>query len=389
MNTTAVIGACFGDEGKGLVTDALCDEDTAVVRHNGGAQAGHTVRFGEERFVFHQLGSGSFRGAATVWAESFLPDLFKLWDEYLAFKEVSGSAPKIYACPDTAVTLIDDVLVNMALETSRGAARHGSCGMGINEADLRTKAGFGVAMADLWGFGAERLFRRMAEIRREYLPKRLAALGLAASGEYGELLKEESVLRRAAEEMCRNADKTAPLADLSPYGSIVFEGAQGLLLDSENTRFAPHVTASRTGLDEPLKFCRRHGLVLDRAVYVTRSYLTRHGAGPLPHECSPDEIGSISPDRTNLPNPWQGSIRYAPHTSPEFFAEAVSRDLKGRRPPAAVLAVTHLNETAGSLRFISGDIPAADLPAHPVFAELFDGYYTSFADSGLAPLKGH
>ncbi|MBQ5311734.1 MAG: adenylosuccinate synthetase, partial [Oscillospiraceae bacterium] len=86
----AVVGACFGDEGKGMVTDCLSDADTAVIKHNGGAQAGHTVcgRYG--RFVFHQLSSGSFRGAVTVWADTYLPDLYKLRDEVGAFGAISG-----------------------------------------------------------------------------------------------------------------------------------------------------------------------------------------------------------------------------------------------------------------------------------------------------------
>ena len=78
--TAAVIGAAFGDEGKGLAADLLCRRapGALVVRHNGGAQAGHTVHAGTKRFVFHQLSAGSFRGADTFWAGTFLPDLYKL-----------------------------------------------------------------------------------------------------------------------------------------------------------------------------------------------------------------------------------------------------------------------------------------------------------------------
>ena len=79
----AIIGKGFGDEGKGLATDYFCRQasDTLVIKHNGGAQAGHTVEPEGKRFVFHQLSAGSFCGADTFWADSYYPDLYKLGEE--------------------------------------------------------------------------------------------------------------------------------------------------------------------------------------------------------------------------------------------------------------------------------------------------------------------
>ena len=78
----AVIGNNYGDEGKGLAVDHLTlSGHNLVVRHNGGAQAAHTVDREDKRFVFHELSSGSFNGADTYWASTFLPDLYKLEEE--------------------------------------------------------------------------------------------------------------------------------------------------------------------------------------------------------------------------------------------------------------------------------------------------------------------
>ena len=91
MNVRIVIGKSFGDEGKGLAVDyfsGLAEKSgrrCLVIRHNGGAQAGHTVDLQNGRFVFHQLSSGSFRSADTLWADTFLPDLFKLPEEAQGF----------------------------------------------------------------------------------------------------------------------------------------------------------------------------------------------------------------------------------------------------------------------------------------------------------------
>ena len=114
MIAKIIIGKNFGDEGKGLATDYFALEaakrgaDFICVRHNGGAQAGHTVDLRERRFVFSQLSSGSFRGADTYWADSFMPDLYKLSAEAESFVESGGRLPNIYAsekCRCTCISL--------------------------------------------------------------------------------------------------------------------------------------------------------------------------------------------------------------------------------------------------------------------------------------------
>ena len=385
-----VTGASFGDEGKGLVTDVLCAAgDKAclysclVVRHNGGAQAGHTVECGGKRFVFHQLSSGSFRHADTYWAETFLPDLFVLNREAWAFEETAGFLPKIFADPAAGVTIVDDVILNMIQETLRGKDRHGSCGMGIYEASLRGKSGFRLPLGRVKAMSAEMLTAELKRIRQDYIIPRIERLGIQKSetGEYGELLDNENVLMNAAEGMLRGAEAVEP-ADpetiLFSREIIVFEGAQGLLLDSENERFAPHVTASRTGLVNPLMLCERYGISPDRVFYVMRSYVTRHGAGELPCECGREELGDIFPDRTNIENWWQGRLRYGFYPSAGELAAQILEDL-GSWPGKVSLFVTHLNETAGMVRFIDGDIPAEKLSEHPAFRGRIDSVICSWS----------
>lgn len=375
MSVTIIIGKNFGDEGKGLATDYFASRSrnarkTAVcVRHNGGAQAGHTVDFPDRRFVFSQLSSGSFREADTYWADSFLPDLYKLSEETERFRALSGTVPQLYASPDCRCTYIGDILLNMLLETSRGKERHGSCGMGINEAVVRSGR-YPLHLGEIAGSDAEKLYRNMREIQTDYLPFRLHTLNidLQNAGEYGELLQNDNVLRNAAEVMARNAESVTlrDTAFLREYDDILFEGAQGLLLDEMYTKFAPHLTASRTGLTEPARILRElyggsSAQPETEIVYMTRSYVTRHGAGPLPHENPEQPYTFGSSDRTNVQNEWQGTIRSAPHGSPEEFAEAVRADLAESKLPADVsLFVTHLNESDGCIITTDGRIPVTD-----------------------------
>ena len=269
MSVTIIVGKNFGDEGKGLATDyfsALSSQhkkSCLVVRHNGGGQAGHTVDLFDKRFVFHQLSSGSFRGADTYWSQTFLPDLYKLSEELRDFSMCYRELPTIYAHPDCRCVYIDDVLINMGLEVSRGSNRHGSCGMGINEAVKRSDVAEAcLSLAEIRGGTVDSLYQKMLWIRSNYLPERLKKLGLHLTqlGEYGELLSDINVLKNAAAQMHCNAQfvqlKDSPV--LSEYDDVIFEGAQGLLLDEDYRLFAPHLTTSKTGLHNPMALIRAY-----------------------------------------------------------------------------------------------------------------------------------
>ena len=389
----AVIGKCFGDEGKGLVTDYFCSKSSnaLVIKHNGGAQAGHTVETDGKRFVFHQLSAGSFRNADTYWAEMYYPDLYKLDEEVKAFEATGGKCPKIYCHPQTSVTIIDDILLNMIAETMRGDDRHGSCGMGINECDLRTGAGYGITANKILLSDVSEIVNILTDIRKEYVLPRLEEIrkeiGTAENDEVAEMtemLGDPAVIENAADEMKRNADKYVKIvydtrAFLKKYDDIIFESGQGLMLDPVISPFSPHVTASRTGLHNPMKILSENGLMLNEAVYVTRSYVTRHGAGPLPYECDKDKLGNIEHDLTNEDNPWQGSIRYARHGDAFEFAKPVKEDIEenGGKHFAVALFVTHLNETDGKLLLSEGDYTIDQLDDQPmlrVFTYVMESY---------------
>lgn len=386
----AVVGKGFGDEGKGMAVDFLSSqhENVLVIRHNGGAQSGHTVDLPDKRVVFHELSSGSFRHAVTFWADTYFPDLYKLGEELSAFYHVAGFIPQIISDYNTSITIIDDVLLNMAIEKKRGSDRHGSCGMGIYEAQCRNESGFGIKIGEIINITKDELVERLKEIRDKYLPVRLKELGLRRKdlGEYDEMLKSTDVLANVAEEILTNIKYINVIHDIkkfvNDFDCIIFENGQGLLLDSENAEYSPHVTASRTGLTNPCNFLKQIGAEMDEVVYVSRSYVTRHGAGPLPHECKANELGIAEADKTNLENEWQGKLRYAPHVSLQEFVKDVKMDLlhfqrSSMRLPLCSLLITHLNETAGCLLFYRQDISVKKFCENPTIKNLFDKIYIS------------
>jgi len=329
MTKTAsvVIGANYGDEGKGLATDAICAAASKpiVIRFNGGAQAGHTVCDPDGRWhVFSHFGAGSLQGVPTFLSRFFvvLPRIFVRERFEL---ERNGENPKVICDPLAQVTTPYDVGINRAIEEARGAGRHGSVGVGFSETIERAENGFGLTVQDL--ASEVRVREVLAAIAQDWLPRRLAKLGLRT---------DNATLARVASpaEMSNWQAETAAMMahmSVSPIGAAlagrtpVFEGAQGLLLDMDRGHSFPFVTRSNTGLKNALALAIDAGIDELDVTYMTRAYLTRHGAGPLRNEQAALDFAEIV-DPTNRPNPWQGTLRFAP-LDLDVLREAIAADL--------------------------------------------------------------
>lgn len=323
MKAYAVIGAGFGDEGKGLITDYMVRRlgSKVVGRFNGGAQASHTVQTPDgKRHVFSHVGAGTFAGASTFLGRRFIVNPYIL-DKEMAELARKGFEPTIWCHEDAPVTTIFDMALNAAAELARGAGRHGSCGIGINETVTRGEAGFYLSASDVRYMSRARLKGALKAIRENWVPQRLKELGLDEDDmpsdfhlKTGEILRndnyEEHVVRLLLGMTHLNIGW-----DIGEYPldvtHLVMEGAQGLMLDEELGAF-PHVTRSLTGLPNAIDLVDHTGYGEVQPIYVTRAYATRHGAGELKHERQFITDAQLPEDRTNVPNQWQGTIRYAP-----------------------------------------------------------------------------
>jgi len=114
---------------------------------------------------------------------------------------------------------------------------------------------------------------------------------------------------------------------LSSYNSVIFEGAQGLLLD-QGHKFFPHVTRSNTGMKNVSQIIKQLGYKNEEVeiIYVTRAYLTRHGEGPFPTELKEKPYSKIE-DLTNIPNPYQGTLRFGLLDLNEL-SETINKDIQ-------------------------------------------------------------
>lgn len=325
INVIAVIGAGYGDEGKGLLTDfhARRQPGAVVIRHNGGAQAGHTVTTGAVRHVFSHFGSGTLAGTPTYLSRFFVsnPSLFVAeWAQL----ESLGVMPEVLADPDGLVTTVFDMALNRLREIRRGAGRHGSCGVGFGEAIGRSEAGWSLRIRDI---GAPDFIERIKAIRDSYA--RVEAGPQRSNGEDAlyRILTSDRALEAYVVEALTMRDRMRLMgdADLVDFPTLIFEGAQGLMLDQDYGVF-PHVTRSHTGLRNAMAVLAGLKTKPNRfeVYYATRAYTTRHGAGPLPGET---KLPYAVVDATNVPNPYQGTLRFAPLDF-DILDAAITHDLR-------------------------------------------------------------
>lgn len=350
-----VIGAQFGDEGKGRLIDyqaASVGQDGLVVRFNGGAQAGHTVVTPDgRRHVFSHIGSGAFAGAATFLSRFFVANPILFLKELKTLDEL-GVKPTVWIDPASPATTPYDMMINQIVERERGGGRHGSCGIGFGETlERNLNSEYALTVDDL---ADEALADRLDAIRRNYAPARLAQLGCgdACFREAGRF-QSDAILERYVEDVRRFLDVAAVVDAQAAVQNrrILFEGAQGLLLDQERG-FFPYVTRSHTGLRNVLALAGEWGLERLEVTYATRAYLTRHGAGPLPGECSEKPYPGVT-DLTNVPNDYQGTLRFA-WLDLDLLGSAIAADLSdmNRCPEISVdprLAITCLDQIGDEL----------------------------------------
>lgn len=371
-----VIGANFGDEGKGLMTDYFCrshkGQKVLNIRMNGGAQAGHTVVTSKkERWEFAGIGAGSFNpGVDTYLSRHFIVNPYLLVMELYKLDVNFGIRPKVFVDAECAVTTLFDMTINQILEEYRGNTRHGSCGYGVFETWNRTTREDRIRYPLTIGMlkemhdrgGSTVIAKILRDMQDNYVPTRLHELGISrndlSNDVYDKLFCIETVGTNAS--MIEEMFSDIILADASvinQYEYLVFEGAQGLSLDMENTKYFPHLTPSKTGLMNVIDVLQsREHMENVEVCFMTRSYMTKHGAGEMATECSKEIIGNIY-DKTNLKNPYQGTLRFGTIDKEELKGN-IQRELiladTLHVPVKSSLCVTHMDQTDGMIAFTTG-----------------------------------
>jgi len=365
-NVSVVIGSLFGDEGKGHMVDICANKPSTVnIRFNGGAQAGHTVVTPDgKQHVFRHFGSGTFLGAITYLSEEFIVNTFAFEQERLELEEKFNITPIVHANPNCIVTTLWDIYINQIVETLRGDNRHGSCGMGIDETVRRSdNIEYKITVMDL--LSPSKLITKLEKIQNEYIPIRLKNRHHISIDDIppkfvAKLLDKENIdmFMFYAKEFISNV-QIMDTSVIQRWDNVVFEGAQGLLLDQNCDEFRPHLTTSNTGIKNVMKILSEIGYTEKPDLYyMTRCYMTRHGAGPFP-ELGKKPYLKIE-DPTNLPNEFQGTLRFG-ILDVDWLTRAINKDLTNLTLPANIyvtftcvdqlddIAKYHINNTLEAL----------------------------------------
>ena len=316
----AVIGTHWGDEGKGKIIDLLTEKAGAVVRFQGGHNAGHTLVVGGEKTVLHLIPSGILHPRVTCLIGNgvvlSVPDLFK----EIARLESSGldvrSRLRVSAgCP---LILPHHIALDQVREHVRGNRKIGTTGRGIGPCYEDKVARRGLRVADLFD---EQSFKASLEETMEFHNFVLEKFFNTSKISLDETLDASLAFAEQLQPMV--ADVVEELSVIRESGdNILFEGAQGSLLDVDQGTY-PYVTSSNTTVGAIASGCGVGPLDLDYVLGITKAYTTRVGSGPFPTELF-DDVGSHLAKQGNE----FGSTTGRPRRCGWFDAYALSRVIK-------------------------------------------------------------
>ena len=271
---TVVVGCQWGDEGKGKIVDVLAEDVDIVARYQGGANAGHTVKVGEEQFILHQIPSGILHPRKRcLLGNGVVLDVLQFFEEYEELERRGiGLEARVGVSERAHLLLPYHKALDKASE-SRAAEKIGTTGRGIGPAYEEKAGRRGVRVADLRG--GERLENRI----REGIERAVERLGGGPEQLEGDVQRSLEL----GERLLRMATDTGlELTEALAAGKrVLLEGAQGTALDLDHGTY-PFVTSSNTTAGGAGTGVGIGPTAIDEVVGVVKAYTTRVGNGPLP-----------------------------------------------------------------------------------------------------------
>jgi adenylosuccinate synthase len=276
--TLVIVGAQWGDEGKGKLVDVLAEQCDWVVRYQGGANAGHTVHIGETSFVLHQIPSGILHpGVRCAIGNGVVLDpetLFVEIDELVA--DGIDVAGRLYVSERAHLVLPYHKLVDKASSASKAI---GTTGRGIGMAYEDKVARRGVRVLDL------RNPARLRDLITVGVARANVQLAASGSPERADVEQTLATLDALAPRLLAIADDVGLCVHRAQQNgaAVLLEGAQGSLLDVDHGTY-PFVTSSNTTVGGAAIGAGISPLDIDAALGIVKAYTTRVGNGPLPTE---------------------------------------------------------------------------------------------------------
>src|SRR6266581_4795846 len=286
MAVIAVIGAQWGDEGKGKIVDELSMHAQYVVRYQGGSNAGHRVVYDKGEFVFRLVPSGIlYPNTTCIIGNGVVVDPKGLLAEMEELNRLGVAISRLYISERAHVVMPYHFLLDRLEEEARGADKIDSTQRGIGPAYVDKHARIGIRMADLLDVDTFRAkLSTILQQKNRMITQIYGQPPLSLEEIHGEYFVYGLQLRSHI------ADTQKMLHDaLSDHKTILLEGAQGALLDIDFGTY-PFVTSSSTMAANAARGAGLPARSIDRVVGVYKAYITRVGSGPMPTELF-DDIG--------------------------------------------------------------------------------------------------
>ena len=282
MSNVVIVGAQWGDEGKGKIVDMLSADIAAVARFQGGNNAGHTVIVGGKKYILKLIPSGILHeGKICLIGNGVVVDPEALMAEMDAVtaEGVAVTPARLKVSRKAHLIMPYHKLLDQAREESRGDSKIGTTGRGIGPCYEDKVARIGIRACDLED---PALMRKKVEIALKEKNALLVGLYGRPAMDVDEVM---SLVGPAAARLVPHlADVSAELAAVQEAGgSIMFEGAQGVHLDVDHGTY-PCVTSSNTVAGNASAGCGIGPSNLDRIIGIVKAYTTRVGSGPFPTE---------------------------------------------------------------------------------------------------------
>jgi len=293
MPAVAVVGAQWGDEGKGKVVDILAEHADVVVRFQGGNNAGHTLVVGDETTVVHLIPSGVLQGKVCVIGNGVVVDPWVLIEERdrLRARGFLAENDQLKISDRSHLILPYHRAIDGARERRRGGAAIGTTGRGIGPTYEDKMARDGIRFADLVDEkGFADLLRDQVEIKNLYL---VGVLG----GDPVDFDETLEACGRVREQLAPHVVDTSVYLDkaLASGRRLLFEGGQGTMLDVDHGTY-PFVTSSNTVSGAVAPGAGVAPTRIGTVVGMCKAYTTRVGAGPFPTELLDDDGARLQAD---------------------------------------------------------------------------------------------
>lgn len=283
MKTTIVVGMQWGDEGKGKIVDVLSSKADAVVRFQGGANAGHTVVIKGRKYILHLIPTGILQGRTSIIGNGVVVDIEELVEELGILKRMGIDTSKLIISSRAHLLLPLHKFIDKSKEIKRGTAAIGTTGRGIGPAYIDRVGRKGIRAGEMRDSSLFRL--RVENIIEQYNQNERKLYG----SEKVDVEKMTSHIMKLRKNILKYVKDIEPLAMsmIKKKNTILFEGAQGTLLDIDFGTY-PFVTSSH-----PMSgyaFAGSGFPIMDvQVVGICKAYVTRVGAGAFPTRMSEDD----------------------------------------------------------------------------------------------------